>query len=59
MRVIRATPEAVEGALCLFSAARDLERIADHATNVAEDAIYLAEGRIVRHDPVALRAAPE
>jgi len=26
-----------------------LERIADHATNIAEDLIYLIEGRIVRH----------
>ncbi|NMC44213.1 MAG: phosphate signaling complex protein PhoU [candidate division Zixibacteria bacterium] len=28
---------------------RDLERIADHATNIAEDAIYLIEGDIARH----------
>jgi phosphate transport system protein len=30
---------------------RHLERIADHATNIAEDLIYLIEGRIVRHLP--------
>ncbi|MBU4201039.1 MAG: phosphate signaling complex protein PhoU [Verrucomicrobia bacterium] len=30
---------------------RHLERIADHATNIAEDLIYLIEGRIVRHTP--------
>jgi phosphate transport system protein len=32
-------------------AARDLERIADHATNIAQDVIYLAEGEIARHFP--------
>jgi phosphate transport system protein len=39
----------VEGGLSLFSAVRHLERIADHATNIAEDVIYLVEGEIIRH----------
>jgi phosphate transport system protein len=39
----------VEPGLALFGAARNLERIADHATNIAEDVIYLVEGEIVRH----------
>jgi phosphate transport system protein len=42
-------PDAVPPALHCFSAVRHIERIADHATNIAEDVIYLAEGDIVRH----------
>lgn len=42
-------PELVIPALHCFSATRHIERIADHATNIAEDVIYLAEGEIVRH----------
>ena len=42
-------PDSVPPALHCFSAVRHIERIADHATNIAEDVIYLAEGDIVRH----------
>ena len=54
--LMRASPERIEPALSLFSAARHLERIADHATNIAEDVIYLVEGEIVRHRPEAIQA---
>jgi phosphate transport system protein len=47
-------PELIEPGMSLFSAVRHLERIADHATNVAEDVIYLVEGEIVRHHPEML-----
>lgn len=42
-------PKTVSRALHLLLVARNLERIADHATNVAEDVIYYVEGRDVRH----------
>ena len=42
-------PERFETLLNVMSIARHLERIGDHATNIAEDLIYLIEGRIVRH----------
>jgi phosphate transport system protein len=46
---MRTSPTLVEPCLSLFSATRQLERIADHATNIAENVIYLIEGEIVRH----------
>lgn len=42
-------PDEVEPLLLLLSSSRHLERIADHATNIAEDVIYMIEGDIVRH----------
>jgi phosphate transport system protein len=54
--VMRSSSELVEPGMSLFSAVRHLERIADHATNVAEDVVYLVEGEIVRHRPSAARS---
>src|SRR5262249_23739401 len=53
---MKQAPAHVEPGLHLFSAARQLERIADHATNIAEDVVYLVEGKIIRHHPEALTA---
>lgn len=41
----------VERAVHLLSASRHLERIADLATNIAEDVVFLVEGELVRHRP--------
>lgn len=46
---IRLHPDEIESLIHLLSASRHLERIADHATNIAEDVIYMIEGHIVRH----------
>ena len=42
-------PKTVSRALHLLLISRNMERIADHATNIAEDVIYYVEGRDVRH----------
>jgi len=42
-------PEQISALIQLLSASRHLERIADHATNIAEDVIYMIEGQIIRH----------
>lgn len=46
---IRGNPDRIPESLHLLSASRHLERIADQATNIAEDVIYMVEGDIVRH----------
>jgi phosphate transport system protein len=46
---IRREPDKVRPLLRLLAVSRNLERIADCATNIAEDVIYMAEGRIIRH----------
>ncbi len=42
-------PRSIERALALILIARHIERIADHATNIAQDVIYMVQGRDVRH----------
>jgi len=42
-------PEEMTYLINLYLISRHLERIADHATNIAEEVIYLIEGEIVRH----------
>src|SRR6266404_569928 len=42
-------PHTITRCLNLMSVAHNLERIADHATNIAEDIVYLYEGRDIRH----------
>ena len=47
--LIETNPSDIEPAFHFYSASRHVERIADHATNIAEDVIYLVDGDIARH----------
>lgn len=49
MELIKKNPEKVAFYLQLLSVSRHLERIADYASNIAEDVIYMVTGRIIRH----------
>ncbi len=42
-------PDAIKRCLNLMVVSKSLERIADHATNVAEDVVYLCEAQDIRH----------
>jgi phosphate transport system protein len=43
-------PETISRALELMFISKSLERIADHATNIAEEMVYLAKGEDIRHN---------
>jgi phosphate transport system protein len=42
-------PTTIQRALCLVLISRNIERIADHATNICEDVIFMALGKDIRH----------
>ncbi len=44
-------PKTIARAVHLMLIARNLERIGDHATNIAEEVIFMIEGEIVKHSP--------
>jgi len=46
---IQRSPDRADTLLSLLSVSRHIERLGDMATNVAQDVIYMVQGRIVRH----------
>ena len=50
-REMMRAPESVPAAVHGLSTSRHLERLADLATNIAEDVIFLVDGEVVRHQP--------
>ena len=53
---IKKRPEDIESLIHLLAISRHIERIADLATNIAEDVIYMVEGTIIRHSTEDYRA---
>jgi phosphate transport system protein len=47
-----ADPTVIEPSIRLIRISRSLERIADLSTNICEDVIYMAEGRVIKHGQV-------
>ncbi len=52
-------PEQLRGYLNLMFIGRHLERVGDHATNIAEDAVYAAAAEDIRHQPFVPAAGNE
>jgi phosphate transport system protein len=49
LQLMQADSSAINRALSLILISRNLERIADHATNIAEDVIFMVLGKDIRH----------
>jgi len=49
IEAMHADSACIDQAVELISVSKNLERIGDHATNIAEDVVYMVEGDIIRH----------
>jgi phosphate transport system protein len=54
---LRAGDPSPDALLLLLGISRELERVGDHASNIAEDVIYMVEGAIVRHHKLEQKRA--
>jgi phosphate transport system protein len=48
-KVMKEDSDSIEAAMLLLIASRNLERIADLATNISQDVVYMVEGELIRH----------
>lgn len=49
IEMMKSKPTSVEGAIAQMSISRNIERLADHATNICEDVVFLRTGEDIRH----------
>ncbi len=47
--IMKQSPENIEAAVALLVISRELERLADHATNIAEDVFFIVEAQLIKH----------
>jgi phosphate transport system protein len=56
---IKKEPQKTEALIHYLSISRHFERVADYATNIAEDVIYMVDGEIIRHKPEIYHLKPK
>lgn len=47
--IMKQSPDNIEGGVALLVMSRELERIADHATNISEDVFFIYEAQMIKH----------
>lgn len=47
--IMKQSPDNIEGAVALLVISRELERLADHSTNIAEDVFFIVEAQMIKH----------
>ena len=49
IEIMKQSPDNVEPAVALLVMSRQLERLGDHCTNIAEDVFFIVEARLIKH----------
>lgn len=47
--IMKESPDNIESAVALLVISRELERVADHSTNIAEDVYFIVEAQLIKH----------
>lgn len=47
--IMKQSPDNIESAIALLVISRELERLADHSTNIAEDVFFIVEAQLIKH----------
>jgi phosphate transport system protein len=47
--IMKQNPDYIESAIALLVISRELERLADHSTNIAEDVFFIVEAQLIKH----------